>query len=159
MQTQRRSSTKRQDKISHIQSCGRSQLVELWLEYFRQPPPKGLSQTILRSVLAFELQARHNKSASREADLKFKNAQMRLGMATNNTPTNNRGKIMPNKLKAGSQILREWNGFTHKVGVIDDGFIWQDKTYKSLTAIAKAITGAHWSGPRFFGLNQRRSAK
>ena len=49
--------------------------------------------------------------------------------------------------------MREWNGITHRVEVIDGGFIWNGSQYKSLSSIAKLITGAHWSGPRFFGLN------
>jgi hypothetical protein len=50
--------------------------------------------------------------------------------------------------------MREWNGRTYQVEVIRDGFVMDGRTYKSLSAIAKRITGAHWSGPRFFGLTQ-----
>lgn len=53
---------------------------------------------------------------------------------------------------AGTRLVREWNGRMHVVEVIDDGFVWDGKSYRSLSAIAKRITGAHWSGPRFFGL-------
>ena len=55
-------------------------------------------------------------------------------------------------LKPGTRLVREWNGRTHVVDVSEDGFIFDSKTYGSLSAIAKRITGAHWSGPRFFGL-------
>ncbi len=49
--------------------------------------------------------------------------------------------------------MREWNGRTYTVTVIEDGFEYGEKTYRSLTKVARVITGAHWSGPRFFGLN------
>ena len=56
------------------------------------------------------------------------------------------------KLKPGARLVREWNGSTHVVEVVDGGFIWNGERYSSLSAIARAITGARWSGPRFFGL-------
>ena len=55
-------------------------------------------------------------------------------------------------LRPGTRLVREWNGRTHVVDVSEDGFAFDGKTYRSLSAIAKRITGAHWSGPRFFGL-------
>ena len=49
-------------------------------------------------------------------------------------------------------MVREWNGKTHVVEVVDEGFAWQGQTYRSLSAIASLITGCRWSGPRFFGI-------
>ncbi len=57
-------------------------------------------------------------------------------------------------LKPGGRLLREWNGVTHTVEVTDEGFRWNGQTYRSLSAVARAITGARWSGPRFFGLQE-----
>lgn len=54
---------------------------------------------------------------------------------------------------AGTQLVRSWNGRTISVEVTDDGFVFEGKSYASLSAIAREVTGAHWSGPRFFGLN------
>ena len=59
------------------------------------------------------------------------------------------------KIKPGSRLVREWHGRTHTVCVTDDGFEFQGKSYRSLTKIARDITGAQWSGPRFFGLKKR----
>ena len=56
------------------------------------------------------------------------------------------------RLKLGARLVREWNGATHVVEVVDDGFIWNGERHSSLSAIARTITGARWSGPRFFGL-------
>lgn len=58
-------------------------------------------------------------------------------------------------LTAGTRLIREWNGQTIAVEVTDAGFVWNDRTYRSLTEIAREVTGAHWSGPRFFGLKRR----
>ena len=59
-------------------------------------------------------------------------------------------------LKPGARLIREWGGRTHTVTVTEDGFEYGGRSYSSLTTIAKAITGAHWSGPRFFGLKAAR---
>jgi hypothetical protein len=55
-------------------------------------------------------------------------------------------------LKPGARLLRDWNGRTHVVDVTDAGYQWNGETHRSLSAIARAITGARWSGPRFFGI-------
>ena len=57
-------------------------------------------------------------------------------------------------LSPGTRLIRDWNGQTIAVEVTEDGFVWQDRTYRSLSEIAQAATGAHWSGPRFFGLRR-----
>ena len=61
----------------------------------------------------------------------------------------------PISLKTGARLVREWRGVTHSVLVHADGFEWRGRRYRSLTLIAHEITGAHWSGPRFFGLRTR----
>lgn len=58
-------------------------------------------------------------------------------------------------LSTGTRLIREWNGRTIAVEVIDTGFLWNERTYRSLSEIAREVTGAHWSGPRFFGLKRR----
>lgn len=64
--------------------------------------------------------------------------------------------VMPIRLSDGTRLIREWNGRTIEVLVIGGAFEWEGRTYKSLTRIAREITGAHWSGPRFFGMRPRR---
>jgi hypothetical protein len=61
-------------------------------------------------------------------------------------------------LKNGSTLVRQWRGHTHTVFIREDGFEYEGQRYRSLTVIAERITGAHWSGPRFFGLNRRARA-
>ena len=65
------------------------------------------------------------------------------------------GQVAPDpglSLKPGARLVREWRGRTHTVTVREDGFEYAGVNYPSLTKVAKKITGAHWSGPRFFGL-------
>ena len=58
-------------------------------------------------------------------------------------------------LKTGATLVRQWRGHTHTILVREEGFEYEGKRYRSLTVIAERITGAHWSGPRFFGLGKR----
>ena len=62
-------------------------------------------------------------------------------------------------VKPGARLLREWGGRTHMVLVLDDGFDYEGERFRSLSTIATRITGAHWSGPRFFGIKKRMTAK
>ena len=78
-----------------------------------------------------------------------------LAAMANETP----GNAAPaGSVSAGTHLVREWNGRTYQVEVIDNGYRFDGKTYPSLTAITKRITGTHWSGPRFFGLTPKRKA-
>ena len=61
-------------------------------------------------------------------------------------------------LKTGAKLVREWGGHTHTVLVRENGFEYEGQRYRSLTVIAERITGAHWSGPRFFGVTKRARA-
>lgn len=67
-----------------------------------------------------------------------------------------RPPVMPIRISDGTRLIREWNGRTIEVLVRDDAFEWEGRTYKSLSHIAREVTGAHWSGPRFFGMRTRR---
>jgi len=127
--------------VGDLQNMDRGSLVAAWSEVFQTPAPKGISRTFLRRFLAYELQARQSGGLPRD---------VQIGLARRDTVPP-RPKVPA--LRPGGRILREWNGVTHTVDVTDAGFLWNGAPYRSLTAIAKAITGAHWSGPRFFGLN------
>ena len=56
-------------------------------------------------------------------------------------------------VREGARLVREWNGEEHVVDVLEEGYLWRDKTWTSLSAIAREITGTRWSGPRFFGVS------
>lgn len=73
---------------------------------------------------------------------------VRAGESSSKTPP-------PRKFTPGTRLVRDWQGVGHTVTVLDGGFEYDDKHWKSLSAIAKTITGAKWNGPRFFGLAER----
>ncbi|MEQ8504353.1 MAG: DUF2924 domain-containing protein [Rhodospirillales bacterium] len=74
----------------------------------------------------------------------------RLKQATKHNPT--KKQKAPKTLAPGARLVREWQGQAHHVEVLSDGFAYEGETYGSLSEVARTITGARWSGPRFFGL-------
>jgi hypothetical protein len=119
-----------------------------WRRLFRADPPR-LSRDIMMRAIAYRLQEVGHGGPS-------KATRRRLVSLTAEFEAD--GRIAPlakPKIKPGSRLVREWHGRTHTVSVTDDGFEFQGKTYRSLTKIARDITGAQWSGPRFFGLTNR----
>lgn len=130
-------------EISALAIMERAELLQLWAMLIRTPVPKQLSMPFLRRYLAFELQARRNGGLAPGFLAKLATASSAEARAPSR------------KLARGARLLREWNGLTHVVEVAEQGFVWQGKTYRSLSVIARTITGAHWSGPRFFGLGRK----
>ncbi|MDU8912503.1 DUF2924 domain-containing protein [Aestuariicoccus sp. MJ-SS9] len=131
--------------MTEIEAMDRAALIAAWSEFFGSPAPRGLSRRFLRCFLATELQTRRFGGLSKQVQAAISRPEDRRKAAP--SPT----------LKAGGRLLREWNGKTHVVDVLGGGFAWNGQHYRSLSAIAREITGANWSGPRFFGLNRKAS--
>lgn len=127
-------------EIAELATMDRPGLIALWQDLFGRPVPKGLSRSFLRRFLAFELQSRRHGGVSRRAAAE-------LARKPASTP-----RPVSAALRPGARLLREWNGVTHVVDVGTEGFTWNGRQHRSLSAIAREITGARWSGPRFFGL-------
>ncbi|QFT71765.1 DUF2924 domain-containing protein [Ruegeria sp. THAF33] len=126
--------------VAEIEAMDRAALVTAWSEVFRTPVPKGLSKALMRRFLAVEIQTRRMGGLSKKTKAALQKAP------------DHAVRPQSRVLQPGGRLLREWNGVTHVVDVTDDGFLWKDVKYRSLSKIAREITGAHWSGPRFFGL-------
>lgn len=126
--------------VAEIEAMDRTALVAAWCEVFRTPVPKGLSKALIRRFLAIEIQTRQQGGLSKKTKAALRHA------------SNQVARPKSSGLQRGAKLLREWNGVTHVVDVTEGGFIWKGSTYRSLSRIAREITGAHWSGPRFFGL-------
>ncbi len=124
--------------IDDIRSLSRSDLLERWTQDWDKEPPKYVSRRLLELSAAWHLQCRIYGGPDRE----LRRLLRRGSRSEGGSPS----------IKPGTRLVREWNGRTHHVEVLNKGFRWNDRTYRSLSSIAKAITGAHWSGPRFFGL-------
>ncbi len=129
---------------SEANQLNRYEYLDLWRETFGRPPPKNISIGFMQRAISFEHQCVSGRRLSRQTLRRLK-AIARDGASAVNSVSS---------LKPGTYLMREWNGRTYQVEVINDGFVLNGKTYKSLSAIAKHITGAHWSGPRFFGVSQ-----
>ncbi len=124
--------------ISGIDALDRALCRDRWREAFGRSPQKYLSPQFMKRVLIWDAQ---NKA---------------LGGVSSNTTRRLKqiaaGKALSPTAKPGSHLVREWNGRTYQVEVVEGGYVMDGKSWKSLSAIAKHITGAHWSGPRFFGV-------
>lgn len=130
------------EALSTLETADRADLLDLWRDLIGAPPPKNLSLPFLRRALAFELQCRAlgGPKARTLEDLGriVAGSTSRASVGT--------------KLRPGAKLVREWQGRTWTVEVTDGGFLMAGDRYVSLSAIARKITGARWSGPRFFGL-------
>jgi len=117
-----------------------------WRRLYRVHPPKKLSRDLLELGVAWKLQERVLGGLS--ATTKRQLAELARTMATKS----DLAKARKVTLKPGARLVRAWGGETHEVLVVEDGFAWRGKTWRSLSVIAREMTGTHWSGPRFFGL-------
>ena len=130
------------EALTSLETADRAALLDRWREVIGAPPPKNLSLPFLRRALAFELQCQAlggpKVRTLEDLDRIAAGSASRASVGT--------------KLRPGSKLIREWQGRTWTVEAIDGGFLMGGERYVSLSAIARKITGARWSGPRFFGL-------
>nr|TFG55531.1 MAG: DUF2924 domain-containing protein [Hyphomicrobiales bacterium] len=138
------------DAIAHeltaLSDKGVVELRTIWVTRHHRSAPPIQSADVLRRLLAWRIQVGtfgdlDAQSSSRLTRLK---SAHRRGKSITSSPSLG--------LKAGTTLTREWRGRTHRVLVLDEGFEHHSKRYKSLSQVARAITGTQWSGPRFFGL-------
>ena len=134
-------------KIALLNDLSHPDLAARWQAVHGAPPPKGMSRRLLLLALAYQLQA------DAYGALDSKTSRYLRAVAAGSPEA----VRPPPALEAGMRLMREWNGRTHVVDVTEEGILWSGETYPSLSAIARAITGAHWSGPRFFGLRGQSS--
>ena len=124
-------------------------ILEVWQEWWRlhqTPPPMRLSRDILLRGIAYKLQERALGGLSKSTLRKLQSSDLDgLPMPE--------GRRRPRaSFKPGTRLVREWHDVTHTVVILADGVEWRGQRYRSLSVVAREITGARWSGPRFFGL-------
>ena len=119
-----------------------------WRRLHRTPPPMRLSRDLLMRGITYKLQERPLGGLSESILRKLERLNLASEASDTQMPT------PPISLKPGTRLVREWRDVTHTVLVHADGFEWNGRRYRSLTIVAREITGAHWSGPRFFGLRK-----
>lgn len=128
-------------------------LLELhtaWRRWHRRPPPSRLSRDLLMRGIAYKLQETAHGGLSKR--LLRRLAQIEGERTRSGSPR----FPPPIALKPGTRLVREWHGITHTVLIHRDGVEWRGQRWRSLSVVAREITGAHWSGPRFFGLTSGR---
>ena len=135
-------------QIAELVERSTQELRLAWRQSHRTRPPQGLSRDLLIRALANQLQEQTHGGASRVLRRRL---QTLAGEFEKGSVSFDPG-VVP---KIGTTLAREWRGRTHLVLVREDGFEYKGQRYRSLTMIAELITGAHWSGPRFFGLITR----
>jgi hypothetical protein len=131
-------------ELAALATLSSAQLRARWVAVTGKPLPK-VSPSMLRLALAWELQAKvHGGLSSR--------TRQRLDQL-------GRAKSVTRAAQPGTRLMREWNGKVHVVIVGEDNVIrWNEQEWRSLSEVARAITGTRWSGPAFFGLKQKRKA-
>src|SRR6202040_4270872 len=134
-------------EIAGLVDRSTQELRRVWRTFYHTGPPLGLSRDLIIRRLADQLQQRAHGGPSRAL-------QRRLQVLAAEFEKGVRSFDPGGALKTGATLVRQWRGHTHAVLVREDGFEYEGHRYRSLTVIAERITGAHWSGPRFFGVNK-----
>lgn len=133
-----------QGDLTALATMSPARLREEWSRITRRPLPR-LSAKLLRLALAFEIQCRIHGGGSPRSHKQF--AQLAAAMPAGR------------QICAGMKLVREWNGVLHVVTLGEDKENrWNERSWGSLSEVARAITGTRWSGPLFFGLKQRTAA-
>ena len=166
------------DQLAALATMLPAQLRAEWRRVHQSPPSPRLTTDLLRRGIAYRLQERIHgglpNHIARELDrlAKRKLAEMAAAAGaagaaasvTAGTDSSARNgvtarRIDEPRLRPGTRLVRSWQGRTYSVLVTEHGFVMDDREYPSLSRIAQAVTGTHWSGPRFFGITRRGSAK
>ena len=139
-------------RLAALKTASTADLKAQWRDLFDTEPPP-FNRSYLESRLAYRIQELAHGGLKPDTLRRLE----KLGeqVSGRGTARRKRQDRMP---MAGTRLVREWQGVEHTVTVTGDGFEWQGRPYKSLSAIAGAITGTRWNGPLFFGLRNRQGA-
>jgi hypothetical protein len=140
------------EALSRLPTLDIGELRQQWRGLYKTQAPPNVSRELLLRAVAYRMQevALGGLGLPRQRQLRQVAQQFKQTGAAYTLPRP--------ELKPGTRLIREWQGRTYDVLVLDDGFSWQNTHYRSLSALARKITGTAWSGPLFFGLKPNRSA-
>jgi hypothetical protein len=131
-------------ELAALAELDRTALLERWRMAFGRDAPPRLSRALMEKAIAYDVQVKAFGGLSAHT-------RRTLSVAAKAD-----GRAALRKLPScGTRLVREWNGALHEVEVLEDGYLWRGARRRSLSAIARTITGTKWSGPRFFGLVAR----
>ena len=134
------------EQLDALANMPTADLRKRWVRFYKTQPPKRMSQDLLLLAVCWRVQTRTM------GGLKMATKRKLIDMAGNQDAATSTSAIC---LKPGTRLVREWHGETHEVVVLEDAFEWRGRPFRSLSKIAREITGARWSGPRFFGLKPK----
>jgi hypothetical protein len=136
-------------EVARLEALTNFELRAEWRRLLHRQPPPSLSRAFLVRGIAYKIQERAFGALSNSIMQKLTAREVRPTTGMRSRPA---ARI---EVKPGTRLVREWNGETHSVLVHADSVEWRGKRYRSLSIVAREITGAHWSGPRFFGLTSK----
>jgi hypothetical protein len=142
------------NRIALLPQLSKAELADLWQELYRRPVPSRIRREVLIPFLAYRIQeiAYGGLKSSTRAELR------QIARSLKKDPASSELLLRP-RIKPGTRLLREWSGKTHEVFVTTSGYEYGGVSHRSLSEIARKITGTRWSGPAFFGLRMGRPAE
>jgi hypothetical protein len=145
-----------EDEIAHLRDLDLRGLRARWHSVFRRKAPDHLPRHLLYRMIAYRLQAERLGDLDRDTQ-RFLD-RVATGIRNGDELPAKADHPSRHGLQPGTILVREWDGKSQRVMVLEQGFAWNGTTYRSLTEIAFAMTGTRWSGPRFFGLRREKRA-
>lgn len=140
-------------EIAALPKMNIHELRTRWRSRLKEPPPVHIRKQLMVPLLAYKLQEQTYGGLKPEIRRQIE----KLGAAYRRDPKAKTSALTvgQQRIKPGTRLLRQWNGKTHQVMIVEGGFEYEGECYKSLSVIARKITGTRWSGPLFFGLKGR----
>jgi hypothetical protein len=142
-------------EIARLRDLGLQGLRARWRTSAGHDAPPHLARHFLFAMLAYRLQAETMGDLDAATVRFLKHVDLAPSKQAA-VPLTQAFERRTRKLSPGTVLTRAWSGSHHRVTVLDRGFVWEGRTYRSLSEIAKAITGTKWNGPRFFGLRDKK---
>jgi hypothetical protein len=136
-------------ELAALSALSVKHLKDRWRSLYGAEPPRRISRELLTRAIAYRLQERVLGS------LKSSTRRLLEGVGEDLAVRRPVRAAPVSKVGAGTVLIREWQGTSHRVTVLDDGAIYRGQRYQSLSEVARVITGTRWSGPLFFGLKER----
>jgi hypothetical protein len=140
-----------EEEVAALATMSPAQLRDKWQRVYREPPPSFAPDLLARGI-AYRLQEQVYGKLPTATRREIERLQ-RLFEKTGEVVTEACATTKP-----GTVLVREWKQEQHHVLILEDGYLYRDRRYSSLSQIANEITGARWSGPRFFGLRRGKAA-
>jgi hypothetical protein len=141
-----------EEALSRLLTLDIGELRQQWRGLYKTQAPRHFSRELLVRAIAYRMQELARGGLRPEPQRQLRRIALQFKETGEATM-----RARP-ELKPGTRLMREWQGRTYDVLVLDNGFSWQSTRYRSLSAIARQITGTAWSGPLFFGVKPNRSA-